>query len=554
MRACPTIFATIVMTLDSQDRLHAKQGRSTARVTLVRADPPLAVYLKRHFRLPWPARLAALVDPSGKHSPAAAEWAHLDRARALGINVPEVVAAGERIGPWARLQSFVMVAELSGCEAINELLPRLAEQLDARAFDALKRRVVAEIARITATLHAARVFHKDLYLCHFFLDRKYLTPGKLHAHRVGERCWPGVASAQDWGKDLRAVCNRIGGKTATQPDRPAPPQGTQSLCRLVEVERPWSVAFLDIRRRRHHRSRPFAILGNLSATDRNPPAALAFPDDFDQSGALSGAQPQAALKADSGAREKPAAKTVIRAIRRNGEVHSKLRAPDNCGGQKTMHLALNFQRVDPARGGAETYVADLCRYLVGAGHRVDLYAESWAEGCLPREVNVIPVKVTGRTKFDRISSFAKNSEEALRQAYHDCSVGFINTYAHDVIIPQGGVHQGSLTANARRFSSPLVRQTYVLAKHANPKSWLHRSIENKQFDQSRYPRVVAVSNMVKRHLEQFHHIPRQQIYVVPNAIDPKRLAVSQPGAVRCALRNRLGLEPKDLTGLFVGHN
>ena len=56
-----------------------------------------------------------------------------------------------------------------------------------------------------------------------------------------------------------------------------------------------------------------------------------------------------------------------------------------------MHLALNFQRVDPARGGAETYVADLCRYLVGAGHRVDLYAESWAEGCLPPQVNVVPV-------------------------------------------------------------------------------------------------------------------------------------------------------------------
>ncbi len=26
-----------------------------------------------------------------------------------------------------------------------------------------------------------------------------------------------------------------------------------------------------------------------------------------------------------------------------------------------MRLALNFQRVDPTRGGAETYVADLCR-------------------------------------------------------------------------------------------------------------------------------------------------------------------------------------------------
>ena len=56
-----------------------------------------------------------------------------------------------------------------------------------------------------------------------------------------------------------------------------------------------------------------------------------------------------------------------------------------------MHLALNYQRVDPSRGGAETYVADLCRLLILGGHRVDLYAESWAEDALPREVNVVPV-------------------------------------------------------------------------------------------------------------------------------------------------------------------
>ncbi len=136
----PEDLGANVMTLESRDRFHAKQGRSTARVVLVRADRPLAVYLKRHFRLPWPARLAALVDPAGRHSPAAAEWAHLERARALGIDVPEVVAAGERIGPRAHLRSFLMIAELSGCEAVNELLPRLAAQLDARSFEALKRR------------------------------------------------------------------------------------------------------------------------------------------------------------------------------------------------------------------------------------------------------------------------------------------------------------------------------------------------------------------------------------------------------------------------------
>jgi UDP-glucose:(heptosyl)LPS alpha-1,3-glucosyltransferase len=219
-----------------------------------------------------------------------------------------------------------------------------------------------------------------------------------------------------------------------------------------------------------------------------------------------------------------------------------------------MHLALNFQRIDPARGGAETYVADLCRYLVQAGHRVDLYAESWADGCLPAEVNVVPVAAPGRNRLERIRNFATNSEAALQQARHDCSVGFVNTYAHDVIIPQGGVLPGSLAANARRFSSPLARQLYLLSKTTNLKHWLYRSIERKQYHRDRHPRVVAVSEMVKRHIEHYHHVPSQQINVVPNAIDPKRLAVSHPGAVRCAFRNRLGLEPNDLTGLFVGHN
>jgi len=218
-----------------------------------------------------------------------------------------------------------------------------------------------------------------------------------------------------------------------------------------------------------------------------------------------------------------------------------------------MHLALNFQRVDPARGGAETYVADLCRYLVQAGHRVDLYAESWADGCLPPQANLVKVAAPGKNKLERIMSFARKSATALREAHHDCSVGFVNTWAHDVIIPQGGVHRGSLTANAQRFSTPL-RQLYLLAKTANPKHWIYQSIERRQYDTERRARVVAVSNMVKRHVEEFHHVPRQQIRVVPNAIDPRRLMVSQPGAVRCAFRNRLGLEPGDLVGLFAGHN
>ena len=105
----------------------SKDARRPGSIS-TRATGPLAVYLKRHYRLPWRSRLAALVHPGGRHSPAKSEWANLERARALGIDVPEVVAAGERIGPWGELQSFLMVAELTGCLPLHEAIPLLAER------------------------------------------------------------------------------------------------------------------------------------------------------------------------------------------------------------------------------------------------------------------------------------------------------------------------------------------------------------------------------------------------------------------------------------------
>jgi heptose I phosphotransferase len=257
----PENLAATVMTLESRDRFHSKQGRSTARVVLHEADRPLPVYLKRHFRLPWPARVAALLDPAGRHSPAAAEWVHLERVRKLGINVPEVVATGERIGPRARLQSFLMIAELTGAMALNELLPQLATSLDPTCFAALKRRVVKEMARITATLHRAHVFHRDLYLCHFFLDLDGSGPGArlpqlslIDLHRLKEHRLFG-----DWWrtKDLaQLLYSTEGVDGVTDRDRA---RFWSWYCRLAGIRRPALyariVALRTARYRGHNRKR-----------------------------------------------------------------------------------------------------------------------------------------------------------------------------------------------------------------------------------------------------------------------------------------------------------
>lgn len=189
--ALPEDLDARVMDLETTDRHHAKQGRSTARVRFDSPWGPLSVYLKRHYRLPWPARLAALIDPGGQHTPAAAEWAHLRRARELGVAVPDAVAAGERIGPWGTLQSYLLVAELTGCLPLHEAIPALQASLPPDRFAALKRALIAEMAAIVATLHRAALFHKDLYLCHFFLDPSVGAGASrrltlIDLHRLGE--------------------------------------------------------------------------------------------------------------------------------------------------------------------------------------------------------------------------------------------------------------------------------------------------------------------------------------------------------------------------------
>lgn len=166
----PDDLETKVMAIESSDRYHAKQGRSTARVRFETGSGTLSVYLKRHYRLGWRDRVSTWLDPSEWRSPAGIERANLDRARALGIDVPDWVAAGERIVPGEPATSYLLIAELVGFEPLHEAIPKLRAELDAGTFERVKRALAAEVAAIAARLHRANFYHKDFYLCHFFLD------------------------------------------------------------------------------------------------------------------------------------------------------------------------------------------------------------------------------------------------------------------------------------------------------------------------------------------------------------------------------------------------
>jgi heptose I phosphotransferase len=167
-----------VMNVPVTDRFHSKQGRTTGRWVLEQLDPQggpprrLVVYLKRHHEVPWLSGLLALIWPRGFWSPAMRECQHLEWARQQGVPVPEVVAAAEFIGPWFRLRSCLAVEELADMLPLHEAVPLAASCLEPAIYRVWKTTLVAEMARLSRMLHDRRCFHKDLYLCHFYVARQ----------------------------------------------------------------------------------------------------------------------------------------------------------------------------------------------------------------------------------------------------------------------------------------------------------------------------------------------------------------------------------------------
>ena len=184
---------------DDGDRRHAKQGRSTSRHRFDGPDGAISVYLKRHDRLPLAMRLRATLAPGAAATPAAVERSNLDHARSLGIAVPEVVAVGERVGPMGRLGGYLMVAELVGQVELNLAIPRWRRVLSPPHFESTKREILDELATIAARLHLAHTFHKDLYLCHLFVDPDLGEPAgarltlidlhRMATHRLTRARW-----------------------------------------------------------------------------------------------------------------------------------------------------------------------------------------------------------------------------------------------------------------------------------------------------------------------------------------------------------------------------
>ncbi len=219
-----------------------------------------------------------------------------------------------------------------------------------------------------------------------------------------------------------------------------------------------------------------------------------------------------------------------------------------------MNIAFCYPSVLPARGGCETYIADLARRLAADGHRLRLYACQWNAAALPGSMQYHPVPQPRGPRCLRPWRFGAACERALRAGSHDVSVGFDKTWGQDVLYPQGGLHAAAAEHNLRKYRSPFVGHLARWTKALDLAHWSFSALERKQYGDTSRPLIVVNSEMVRRHFGRYYGISPDELRVVRSAIDANRFEEHDRPRRRREWRQRWGIAPEETVALFVAMN
>jgi UDP-glucose:(heptosyl)LPS alpha-1,3-glucosyltransferase len=219
-----------------------------------------------------------------------------------------------------------------------------------------------------------------------------------------------------------------------------------------------------------------------------------------------------------------------------------------------MQIAFCHESIMPARGGCETYIADLARRLLADGHGVHIYACQWDEQRLPAGIRYQPLPRRKVPRFLRPWRFSALCRKALAQGDHDVSISFDKVWGTDVVYPQGGLHVASVDYNLRKHPGRLQRGLAYLARRLDIAHWSYCLLERKQYGGSHRPLILVNSHLVRRHFQHYYGVPEEEVLVIHSAVDPQRLDETDRPRCRLQWRTRWGLMPTDTVGLFAAMN
>jgi UDP-glucose:(heptosyl)LPS alpha-1,3-glucosyltransferase len=215
-----------------------------------------------------------------------------------------------------------------------------------------------------------------------------------------------------------------------------------------------------------------------------------------------------------------------------------------------LKIALVIEHYRPAAGGAERWTDRHARMLLERGHDVHLFAMSFTDaprGAVRHQVGV-ERRGLGGLRLAFPEAVARMLEPRDHDIVHDMGAG----WHADVITPHAGIRPAIYRQRSRLLMPP-ERWLRPLAFHVLPRYRRFRALERRQFDGDRDRTVIALSDLVRRHLLAYHDVPESRIRVIHNGIDSSRFRPPPDPAGRARLRRLYGLRDRTVS-LFAAHD
>jgi len=177
------------------------EGRRTLRTEI----DGRGYFVKIHRGIGWGEIVKNLSTAKLPVLGAGQEWRAIQRLHEVGVPTMTAVAYGERGSNPATQHSFIITEELAPTVSLEDFAATWREQPPEPA---LKRALIAEVARMAGNMHRAGVNHRDFYICHFLLHTdKPVTAHDFHLSLIDlHRAQTRTQTPRRWrNKDLAGL-------------------------------------------------------------------------------------------------------------------------------------------------------------------------------------------------------------------------------------------------------------------------------------------------------------------------------------------------------------
>jgi UDP-glucose:(heptosyl)LPS alpha-1,3-glucosyltransferase len=186
-----------------------------------------------------------------------------------------------------------------------------------------------------------------------------------------------------------------------------------------------------------------------------------------------------------------------------------------------MKIGLAIYNFDPKKGGAERYAYDLATRLVKRGHEVCVFC---GRGMETEGIKLIKLHAMPFPRWLRTLSFALKHRAYMRVSPPDVMLGFGNTLEADVYQSHGGVQRIWMEREIASYEDTKERRykAFLLKNSINQR--IQEWIAEYPIRTKRCSRIVAISDMLKKHMADHFNIKQDSIDVVYNGVDTKQFA------------------------------